>query len=103
MKKYYVMVRFEIQKHDFETLYSLIRIFFEQEVSVYPGFISSRILTNEDHTIVINEAAWESKEKFDAFVHEIVSTSETSKKIQAFKPSRETFYEFAYLPKAKFS
>ncbi|MBW2962934.1 antibiotic biosynthesis monooxygenase [Mesonia aestuariivivens] len=98
---YHVLVRFEIQEEKFQTLYSLIKEFFEKEVNSSPGFISSQILTNEEKTIVINKATWASKEKFDKFAQETASKSEISKKIAAFNPLRETFYEFDYLKKRK--
>ncbi|MHA7944891.1 antibiotic biosynthesis monooxygenase [Formosa sp. 3Alg 14/1] len=97
--KYYVLVRFKIDTEKFKELYSLIKEFFEKEVNSYPGFISSKILTNEDKTMVINYATWESKQKFEYFAQNIVSTSNISKKIAFFNPIRETFYEFEYLPK----
>ena len=100
-KTYYVMVRFEIQQEQFQTLNSLIKEFFEKEVNPSPGFISSQILTNENKTIVINYAIWESKEKFEKFAQDVASKSEISKKIQFYKPVRETYYEFEFLPKVK--
>ncbi|MBK0369321.1 antibiotic biosynthesis monooxygenase family protein [Flavobacterium agrisoli] len=100
-KTYFVIVRFEIQQEQFQTLVSLIKEFFEKEVSSCPGFIASQILINEDKTKVVNYATWDSKEKFEKFADEIASKSEISKKIGAFKPVRETFSEFEYLPKAK--
>lgn len=65
--KYYVIVRFEIEVKDFEILYSLIKSFFKEEVSVTPGFISSRILSSEDKSRLINYAVWESKDAFEKF------------------------------------
>ncbi|EIJ39098.1 Antibiotic biosynthesis monooxygenase [Galbibacter orientalis DSM 19592] len=100
-KTYCVLVRFEIQKDDFQFLISLIKIFFATEVSPSPGFISSQIITNEDKSTVINYATWESKEEFEKFAQEIVSKSKISKKIEVFKPVRETFYEYEFLPKRK--
>lgn len=98
--KYYVIVRFEIEKKDSEILYRLIESFFKEEVSVIPGFISSRILSSEDHSRVMNYAVWESKEAFEKFAEEIVPTSEISKKIALFNPIRETFYEVEYFSNA---
>lgn len=94
--KYYVIVRFEIESKDFEILYSLIKSFFKKEVSITPGFLSSRILSNEDKSKVVNYAIWESKEAFEKFAEETVSQSEISKKIALFNPSRETFFEVDY-------
>ncbi|MDN3594356.1 antibiotic biosynthesis monooxygenase family protein [Zunongwangia endophytica] len=96
---YYVLVRFNIETEKFQELYYLIKEFFEKEVNSCPGFISSKILTNEDKTLVINYATWESKQKFENFAQNIVSKSNISKKIEFFNPIRETFYEFEYLPK----
>lgn len=98
--KYYVVVSFKIEPRDFEILYSLIKSFFTEEVSVTPGFISSRILSSEDKSKVINYAIWESEEAFEKFAKEIVSQSEISKKIASFNPSRETFYEVDYFSNA---
>lgn len=98
--KYHVIVRFEIEKKDFEILYLLIESFFKEEVSASPGFISSRILSNEDKSKVINYATWESKETFEKFAEEIVPTSEISRKIAVFNPVRETFFEVEYFSKA---
>ncbi len=98
--KYYVIVRFEIEIKDFEILYLLIKSFFKEEVSVTRGFISSRILSSEDKSKVINYATWESKDAFEKFAKEIVSKSEISKKIAFFNPSRETFYEVEYFSNA---
>ncbi|MEH6659352.1 antibiotic biosynthesis monooxygenase [Leeuwenhoekiella marinoflava] len=97
---YYVIVRFNIQQEQFQTLHSLITAFFEQEVHAAPGFISSQILVSEDKTLVTNYATWESKETFDTFAEEVVPKSEISKKIADFNPVRETFYEFEYLEKS---
>lgn len=98
--KYFVIVRFEIEVKDFEILYSLIKSFFKEEVSVTPGFISSRILSSEDKSRLINYAVWESKDAFEKFAKEIIPKSEISKKIAFFNPSRETFYEVEYLSNA---
>ena len=94
--KYYVIVRFEIESKDFEILCSLIESFFKEEVSLSPGFISSRILSSEDKSKVINYAIWESKGAFEKFAKEVVSKSEISKEIAFFNPSRETFSEVKY-------
>ena len=98
--KYYVIVRFEIESKDFEILYSLIKSFFKEEVSLTPGFLSSRILSSEDKSKVVNYAIWESKDAFEKFARDIVSQSEISKKIALFNPSRETFYEVDYFNNA---
>lgn len=98
--KYYVIIRFEIESKDFEILYSLIKSFFKEEVSVTPGFVSSRILSSDDQSKVVNYAVWESKDAFEKFAEEVVSHSGISQKIALFNPIRETFYEVDYFSNA---
>ncbi|WBL24764.1 antibiotic biosynthesis monooxygenase family protein [Zunongwangia sp. HGR-M22] len=100
-KPYYVIVSFEIDPKQFSNLIELIKSFFEKEVSTCPGFISSRILSNEDQNKVVNYATWESKEKFEKFANEVAATSKISLEIAEFNPIRETFYEYEYLAKSE--
>lgn len=90
---YYVIVRFELKKGEINSLILLIQDFFKKEVSVFPGFISAKIHANEEGTVLINYATWESLEKFEQFVKELASVSEISRKIQAFHPVADGVFE----------
>lgn len=83
----YVIVRFELKEGELEPLASLIQEFFSKEVSRVPGFISARIHSNEEGTVLINYATWESVDAFQAFVMNVAMVSPISRKIQAY-PSR---------------
>lgn len=56
------------------------------------GFISAKIHKNEESTILINYATWESAGKFRKFIA-FASFSETSKKIQAFNSKTDKVFE----------
>lgn len=88
-----VIVRFELKKGEFEVLLPLIQEFFKKEVSTVPGFISAKIHKNEEGSVLINYATWESEEKFQKFVVEIARVSEISKKIQAFTSKSDRVFE----------
>lgn len=90
---YYVIVRFELQEGEIETLHALIHEYFEKEVRLAPGFISSKIYRNEEGTVLINYATWESSDKYREFWNGVVLVSEISKKIQAFKPQINQVFE----------
>jgi heme-degrading monooxygenase HmoA len=92
-KQLNVIVRFELNDGQLDTLVSLIRNFFEQEVSRFPGFISAKIHRNEAGTVLINYATWESTEHFQQFVMEMASVSPTAQQIQAFHPTQDMVFE----------
>ena len=89
-----VIVRFEVGKGEAAKLISLIKQFFEKEVSSFPGFISFKLHSNEEATVIINYATWESTEQFQKFMA-FASTSEISKQIQAYRPHSDRVYEIA--------
>ncbi|GAB3926504.1 antibiotic biosynthesis monooxygenase family protein [Larkinella terrae] len=88
-----VIVRFELKDGELDTLISLIRDFFEKEVSRFPGFISAKIHQNEVGTVLINYASWESAEHFQRFVRELASLSPIAQQIQAFRPTQDMVFE----------
>ena len=88
----HVIVRFEVNEGDIDSLISLIGDFFKKEVSQFSGFISAKLHRNEEGTVLINYATWESTEKFQKFI-EFARNSEMSKQIQAFKPSQDRVFE----------
>ncbi|WP_221390915.1 antibiotic biosynthesis monooxygenase [Dyadobacter sp. NIV53] len=88
-----VIVRFELKEGEIEVLVPLIQEFFEKEVSAVPGFISAKIHKNEEGSVLINYATWESEEKFLKFVKEVAQVSEISKKIQAFASKTDRVFE----------
>lgn len=90
---YYVIVRFKLQEGEFATLFSLIQEYFQKEVEPAPGFISSRIYKNEEETVLINYATWESSDKYQEFWNGVVMISEISKKIQTFNPQIDQVFE----------
>jgi hypothetical protein len=92
-KPLHVIVRFELNDGELDTLVSLIRDFFEKEVSRFPGFISAKIHQNEVGTILINYATWESTERFQQFVMELASISPIAQQIQAFHPTQDMVFE----------
>jgi heme-degrading monooxygenase HmoA len=88
----YIIVRFDLKEGEIDTLVSLIGEFFAKEVSHFPGFISAKLHRNEEGTVLINYATWESPEKFLKFI-EFARNSEMSKKIQAFNPTQDRVFE----------
>lgn len=88
-----VIIRFELNDGELDTLVSLIRNFFEKEVSCFPGFISAKIHQNEAGTVLINYASWESAEYFQQFVSELASLSPIARQIQAFHPTQDIVFE----------
>ncbi|NIJ56126.1 antibiotic biosynthesis monooxygenase [Dyadobacter arcticus] len=92
-KQLNVIVRFELKEEELETLVSQIRDFFEKEVSRFPGFISAKIHQNQERTVLINYATWDSSESFQKFVMELASVSPIAKKIQAFNPKQDMVFE----------
>jgi quinol monooxygenase YgiN len=92
--KHYVFVRFELQPGEMEKLVPLIKDFFENEVSTFPGFVSAKFHRNEAGSVLINYATWESAEQFQAFMGKAMH-SERSKKIQAFNSSADRVFEIA--------
>lgn len=92
-KQLNVIVRFELNEGELTTLVSLIRDFFKQEVSHFPGFISTKLHQNEAGTVLINYATWESIERFQQFVMELASVSPIAQRIQAFHPTQDMVFE----------
>ena len=88
----HVIVRFDGKEDDVDLLVSLIGEFFKKEVSQFPGFISAKLHQNEEGTVLINYATWESSEKFLKFI-EFARNSEMSKKIQAYNPTQDKVFE----------
>ena len=78
---------------EFETLVSLIRDFFEKEVSSFTGFLSAKIHRNREGIVLINYATWDSSESFQKFVIELASVSPIAKKIQAFHLTQDMVFE----------
>ena len=91
----YVIVRFELKEGEFEVLFPLIQQFFKREVSAFPGFISARIHTNEERSVLINYATWESSEQFRKFITELAMVSDISKQIQKFPAKTDRVFEVA--------
>lgn len=89
----YVIVRFELNEGEFEVLFPLIQQFFKREVSTFPGFISARIHTNEERSVLINYATWESPERFQKFITELAMVSDISKQIQKFPAKTDRVFE----------
>ncbi|GAB3696533.1 hypothetical protein GCM10027592_19710 [Spirosoma flavus] len=92
-KQLNVIVRFELKAAELDSLISLIRNFFEKEVSRFPGFVSAKIHQNEAGTVLINYATWESTEHFQQFVTELASISPIAQQIQAFHPTQDMVFE----------
>jgi len=92
-KQLNVIVRFELKAGELDTVISLIRDFFEKEVSRFPGFISAKVHQNEAGTILINYATGESTEHFQQFVMELASISPIAQQIQAFQPTQDMVFE----------
>jgi quinol monooxygenase YgiN len=95
MNPLYVIVRFDLKEGELDTLVPLIREFFAKEVSRVPGFISARLHANEEGTVLINYATWQSLEAFQAFVTEVAMVSPLSRKIQAFPSRTDRVFEVA--------
>lgn len=87
-----VIVRFEVNEGNVDPLIKLIGEFFQKEVSQFPGFISAKLHRNEEGTVLINYATWESSEHFQKFI-EFARTSAVSQKIQAYKPTQDRVFE----------
>ncbi|RYG04674.1 MAG: hypothetical protein EOO02_05570 [Chitinophagaceae bacterium] len=85
-------VRFALQPGEKDSLIALIRNFFDKEVKTFEGFISFKLHANEEGTVLINYATWESVEHFQKFVA-FAANSDISKQIQAFKPQSDRVYE----------
>jgi quinol monooxygenase YgiN len=92
MSKFHVVVRFELKSDELEQLKPIVKDFFENEVSVFPGFVSARFHENEDQTVFLNYATWESKDAYHAFLNEVGMVSERAKKVLAFKPSADQLF-----------
>jgi len=88
----YVVVRFELRDGEIDQLIQLIGNFFREEVSQFPGFISAKLHRNNEGTVLINYATWESTEHFQKFIA-FARDSERSKQIQAYKPSQDRVFE----------
>lgn len=95
----YVIVRFHLEAGEIEKLSALITEFFQKEVSAYPGFIASRIHRNEEGTVLINYAQWESIEKFNGFRQTMANGSELSRQIRLFNQVTDLVYEIPYQKK----
>ncbi|WP_434391341.1 antibiotic biosynthesis monooxygenase [Melittangium boletus] len=91
----YAIVRFDLKAGELDTVVSLIREFFEKEVSQVPGFISARLHSNEEGTVLINYATWASADAFHSFVTNVARVSPISQKIQAFSPRTDRVHEVA--------
>lgn len=91
----YVIVRFALNEGEIDRLISLIGNFFSQEVSQFPGFISAKLHRNQEGTVLINYATWESAEHFQTFIA-FARGSEWSKQIQAYQPSQDRVFEVSF-------
>ena len=89
----YVVVRFALKPGERDILAPLIQEFFAKEVRVVPGFITARLHTNEEGTVLLNYATWESQEHFHYFIRNVAMVSEISKKIQAFDQQTDKVFE----------
>ena len=89
----YVIVRFELKEEEIDVLYPTIQEFFKKEVSKVPGFISAKLHRNNEGTVLINYAAWESVELYHKFIMEVAMNSEISKKIQRFESKADKVFE----------
>ncbi|MEZ0607815.1 antibiotic biosynthesis monooxygenase [Fibrella sp. WM1] len=87
-----VIVRFDVPADGIDALIALIGHFFRNEVSRFPGFISAKLHRNEEGTVLINYATWESQEAFFHFMT-FARDSEFSKQIQAYKPTQDRVFE----------
>jgi hypothetical protein len=76
----YVIVRFDLQAGELDVLAPLIKDFFQKEVSAVSGFVSAKLHTNDDCTVLINYATWKSIDAFNKFRNEVAANSEISKK-----------------------
>ncbi len=84
MRTFHVVVRFDLEFGEIEKLKPLVKAFLDSEVSKFPGFISAKFHENEEKTVLINYATWESKEAYAKFLNEVGSKSERAKRITEF-------------------
>lgn len=89
MSAFHVVVRFELKAGEVEKLKPVVKDFFDSEVSKFPGFISAKFHENEDKSVFLNYASWESKEAYSKFLEEVGMKSEKAKKVLEFNPSAD--------------
>lgn len=89
---FHVVVRFETSENDFQNLTHTVKDFFDNEVSKFPGFVSAKFHINEEHSIFINYATWESKSAYQKFLEEVGMKSERAQKVLAFNPSADQVF-----------
>lgn len=89
MNSFHVIVKFNLEPGGTEELKPVVKDFFENEVSKFPGFISAKFHENEDRSVFLNYATWESQEAYSKFLSEVGMKSERAAKVLAFNPSSD--------------
>jgi heme-degrading monooxygenase HmoA len=89
----YVIVCFDLRAGELDVLAPLIEEFFQKEVSAVPGFMSAKLHTNDERTVLINYATWKSMDAFQRFMNEVAANSAVSKKIQQFSAKTDVVFE----------
>ncbi|MEE3079399.1 MAG: antibiotic biosynthesis monooxygenase [Bdellovibrionota bacterium] len=92
MGTFHVVVRFQLESGELEKLKPIVKDFFESEVSKFPGFVSAKFHENEDKSVFLNYATWESQEAYSRFLDEVGMKSERAKKVLEFNPSADQLH-----------
>lgn len=89
MSTFHVVIRFQIEPEKIGELKSVVKDFFVNEVNHAQGFVSAKFHENEDQTVFLNYATWESKSAYLKFSKDIAMKSERAKRVFAFNPSAD--------------
>ena len=92
MGTFHVVVRFELSSGEVVKLKPIVKDFFDTEVTKFPGFISAKFHENEDQSVFLHYATWESKEAYSKFLEEVGKKSQKAQKVLAFNPSSDQLY-----------
>lgn len=89
MSSFHVVVRFSLRPGAMDKLKPVVKDFFENEVSGFPGFISARFHQNHDETVFLNYATWRSEGDYKTFLEQVGTVSSRAKKVLAFEPTAD--------------
>lgn len=92
MSTFHVVVRFELAKSEVAELKPVVKDFFDNEVSKFPGFVSAKFHENKDQSVFLNYATWESQEAYAKFLEEVGMKSDRAKRVLSFKPHSDQVY-----------
>jgi hypothetical protein len=96
LKSFHVVVRFDTSDNNFKELTRSVKDFFDNEVSSFPGFISAKFHTNDEHSVFLNYATWESKSAYQKFLDEVGMKSEKAKKVLSFNPTADQVFHIEF-------